>query len=121
MIDASLMQVCKLATSTGSSKQSAPALLRDGWRLCIALFAALSLVLLISASATHLHASALAADDCALCSGVPGTLADAPPAPAVVPALALQAYFVVHRAPPAASYISPKLLPHSCGPPQRVC
>jgi hypothetical protein len=113
------MSFCKPASSTRSSSHLAarPSAVRSGWQLCVALFAALSFVLLISTAATHRHTSALSAHDCALCSAVADKIADTPAPPAVVLVLQLQPYLLVSLAAYVATYVSPKLLPPSCGPP----
>lgn len=90
---------------------------RGVWRWYVALFTALSFFLVTAASASHLHKTAAANHDCAICCVILDKLADAPPPPSLVHAVTLQSYRIV--APPAfeVSYSSPELLPPSCGPP----
>jgi hypothetical protein len=108
-----------MSASTRLSRQPAAttSAVRGGWRLCLALFAALSFVLLVSTAATHQHKSALSAHDCALCSAVADKIADTPAPPAVVLVLQLQPYRLLSLAAYVAAYVSPELLPPSCGPP----
>jgi hypothetical protein len=108
-----------MSASTRLSRQLAatPSVVRGGWQLCVALFAALSFVLLVSTAATHQHKSALSAHDCALCSAVADKIADTPAPPAVVLVLQLQPYLLLSLAAYVATYVSPELLPPSCGPP----
>jgi hypothetical protein len=90
-----------------------PPAVRSGWRLCVALFAALS-----STAATHRHTTALSAHDCVLCSAVADKIADTPVPPAVVLVFRPQPYLLVSLVAYVAAYVSPELLPPSCGPPQ---
>lgn len=100
-----------------SQLAATPSVVRGGWQLCVALFAALSFVLLVSTAATHQHRNALAASDCVLCSAVADKISDSPAAPAVVQVLQLQPYQLVTLAAYVATFVSPRLLPASCGPP----
>jgi hypothetical protein len=112
------MPVDRFTARIGSSTPglATPAYAR-GWRLCVALFAALSFALLVSTSATHQHLSKLSAQDCALCVAVADTLADPPALPALVHQIDQQAYVLPAVAVHVAAFASPKLLPPSCGPP----
>jgi hypothetical protein len=96
---------------------ASPRRVRGIWQLFVALFAALSFVLLVSTAATHHHTSALSADDCALCTAVANKIADAPVTPAPVQPFLLPAYQLFTPAAHVAAYVSPTLLPPSCGPP----
>jgi hypothetical protein len=100
-----------------SASTSTPSVARAGWQLCVAVFAALSFAFLVSTAATHRHTSALAAHDCVLCSAVADKIADTPAPPAVVLVLQLQPYLLLSLAAYVATYVSPELLPPSCGPP----
>jgi hypothetical protein len=104
-------------TKQQRTDQPAVARLRGGWRWCVALFTALTFVLVVATSGSHVHESARAAHDCALCSAVVDALADIPPAPVVVHDLTLASYHIVTVAPLEVAYASPLLLPPSCGPP----
>jgi hypothetical protein len=98
-------------------RNASPRRLHGIWQLCVALFAVLSFVLVVSTAATHHHASALSADDCALCTAVADKIADSPGAPAPVQFFLLQSYLLFAPAAHVAAYVSPTLLPPSCGPP----
>jgi hypothetical protein len=90
---------------------------RGAWRWCVALFTALSFCLVVATSASHLHKTAAAAHDCAICCVVLDKLADAPPVPVLVHAGMLQSYRIVTISSFEVTYPSPDLLPPSCGPP----
>jgi hypothetical protein len=90
---------------------------RGGWQFWCALFAALSFFLLVSTAATHTHASALSAHDCALCTAVADKVADTPAPPALVHVLQLQPYLLFCIVAYVAAYVSRKLLPAGRGPP----
>ncbi|WP_374361495.1 hypothetical protein [Pseudoduganella danionis] len=59
---------------------------RGYWRSAVSLLAALSFLLLVSASVTHVHKSSATIHDCAVCAVVADKLADTPVPPVLVPA-----------------------------------
>ncbi|HAT32378.1 MAG TPA: hypothetical protein DCW29_16475 [Janthinobacterium sp.] len=89
---------------------------RDPWRLCVALFTALSFILLLATAATH-HHKAFEAQDCALCSAVLDKVADVATPPVLVRQAEILLYFIQVATAQAVAYASPHLLPPSCGPP----
>ena len=91
--------------------------LRGIWRWYVALFTALSFCLVVATSASHLHQTAAAAHDCAICGVVIDKLADAPAPSVLVHAVTLQSYRIVASPAFEVAYASPQLLPPSCGPP----
>jgi hypothetical protein len=98
-------------------KSATRARARAGWQLLVALFAALSFVLLVSTAATHRHADAVSSHDCAVCSVVADKIAGTPAAPVLVQIVQLQPYLLFIVAASVAAYASPRLLPPACGPP----
>jgi hypothetical protein len=98
-------------------RRASSAALRRGWRLWVACFAALAFLLLSSTAATHRHASLAASHDCVLCTAVADKLADSPAPPSPVAVLQLQLYLVVFVAAYVAVFVSPRLRPPACGPP----
>jgi hypothetical protein len=74
-------------------------------------------VLLVATSGSHVHDSAVATHDCALCSAVVDAVGDVPPPPVLVLQAAATSYVLRSSAPVVAVYASPALLPPSCGPP----
>lgn len=111
-----------LRQSASSTRAPAPiragrARARSGRQLLVALFAALTFVLLVSTAATHRHADAVSSHDCAVCSVVADKIADIPPAPLLVQAIELQSYLLLLVAATVAAYACPRLLPPACGPP----
>lgn len=93
--------------------------MRGAWRWYVALLTALSFFLVTAASASHLHQTAAANHDCAICCVVLDKLADAPPPPVLVlvHAATLQSYRLVAVTECEVSYSLLQLLPPSCGPP----
>jgi len=93
-------------------------LARSPWQLCVALFSALALVLLLSTAASHLHKTNLDAEECALCMTAIDKVADlaVPPVLAEPPALLLP-YRLLTAAPPALAPVLAVLLPPVRGPP----
>ncbi|CDG86056.1 hypothetical protein [Janthinobacterium agaricidamnosum] len=91
------------------------------WQLYVTLVAAISMVLLMATAATHLHKTALAAEDCALCCNVIDKIADLTVPPAVaMTAPVLLPYRLLTLAPLALVFSSNVMLPPSCGPPASV-
>lgn len=90
------------------------------WRRCMALFTALSFLLLLATASTH-HHKAFEAQDCALCSAVLDQVGDvqAPP-PLPVRQAAVLLYFIQVATAPAFAHVAPDLLPPSCGPPRAL-
>lgn len=91
--------------------------MRGIWRWFVTLFTALSFILVVATSASHLHTQAAAAHDCAICCVVLDKLGGAPPAPILIHAVTLQSYRIVAVAQLALVYSASRLLPPSCGPP----
>jgi len=90
---------------------------RGYWRSAVALLAAFSFLLLVSASVTHVHKSSATIHDCAVCVVVADQLADTPVPPVLVhdlqlPDVALPALLFV-----APVYATVQLLPPGRGPP----
>jgi hypothetical protein len=92
--------------------------MRGVWRWSVALFTALSFWMVMATSASHLHKSAAAAHDCAICCVAVDKVAGAPAAPALVHTVTLQSYRIAADLAIAFVYSSIRLLPPSCGPPQ---
>lgn len=90
---------------------------RAGWRLYVAWLTTLAFVLLVAGAASHIHESALAAHDCALCSAVVDKIADVPAPPVLVSHFELQSYRILVGSATPVAYATPNLLPPSCGPP----
>ncbi|OBV41225.1 hypothetical protein [Janthinobacterium psychrotolerans] len=97
-------------------KVSAPA--RTPWQLCVALFSALALVLLLSTAASHLHKTSLDAEECTLCATVIDKVADiaVPPGIAEPPAQLLP-YRLLAVLPAMPAPVIALLLPPVRGPP----
>jgi hypothetical protein len=91
--------------------------IRGVWRWYVALFTALSFCLVVATSASHLHAQAASAHDCAICCVVLDKLAGAPPAPVLAHAVTLQSYRIVATFRLQPAYSCSHLLPPICGPP----
>jgi hypothetical protein len=91
--------------------------MRGVWRWCVALFTALSFCLVVATSASHLHAQAAAAHDCAICCVVLDKLAGAPTAPLLVHAVTLQSYRIFAILKLEVAYSCSHLYPPICGPP----
>lgn len=91
---------------------------RTPWQLCVALFSALALVLLLSTAASHLHKTSLAAEECTLCATVIDKVADiaVPPAIAEPPAQLLP-YRLLAALPAMPAPAIALLLPPVRGPP----
>ena len=95
---------------------SAPA--RTPWQLCVALFSALALVLLLSTAASHLHKTSLDAEECALCATVIDKVADLAVPPALVePPAQLLPYRLLTVLPASPAPVIALLLPPVRGPP----
>ncbi|MES2072164.1 MAG: hypothetical protein V4488_17545 [Pseudomonadota bacterium] len=88
-----------------------------GWRAWIAVITAITFVLLVSTAATHHHATSLEDQGCSLCSAVVHKLSGAEPAQMLVQAVVFLAYRLPSLETASVVYLSPLLLPPSCGPP----
>lgn len=91
---------------------------RGIWRWTVSLLAALSFLLVVSTSTSHIHKNAAALQDCAVCAVVADKLADIPVPPALVHDVQFQTYHVVAATVRVASYTTVSLLPPSRGPPR---
>lgn len=91
---------------------------RTPWQLCVALFSALALVLLLSTAASHLHKTSLDAEECTLCATVIDKVADivVPPVIAEAPAQLLP-YRLLTLLPAIPAPVITLLLPPVRGPP----
>jgi len=88
------------------------------WRVCLAMFSALALVFLLSTAVTHLHKSALAAEDCTLCATVIDKVADLTVPPVILePVAQLLPYRLLAVVPVTLTPAIPLLLPPVRGPP----
>lgn len=98
--------------------KAASALARTPWQLCVALFSALALVLLLSTAASHLHKTSLDAEECALCATVIDKVADIAVPPALVePPAQLLPYRLLAVLPALPAPVITLLLPPVRGPP----
>jgi hypothetical protein len=97
---------------------SATAQQRGFWRYAVSLLAALSFLLVVSASTTHIHKSTAALEDCVICAVVGDTLADVPTPPALVHAIQLAYFCIVAATLYVAAYATAQLLPPGRGPPR---
>lgn len=91
---------------------------RGFWRYAVSLLAALSFLLVVSASTTHIHKSTAALEDCVICAVVGDTLADVPAPPALIHAFQLAYFCIVTATVYVAAYTAAQLLPPSRGPPR---
>jgi hypothetical protein len=91
--------------------------MRGVWRWYVALFTALSFCLVVATSASHLHKTAAAVHDCAICWVVGDKLSGTPP-PLLAHAVKLQSYRIAAISRFEVAYSSPRLRPPSCGPPR---
>lgn len=91
---------------------------RGIWHWTVSLLAALSFLLVVSTSASHIHKDAAALQDCAVCAIVADKLADVPVPPALVHDVLPQLYHVAATATAhVAVYSFVLLLPPNRGPP----
>lgn len=88
-----------------------------GWGTCVAVFTAISFVLLVSTAASHRHATSLEDQACSMCSVATHKLAGADLAPVLAQTRALLAYYLPMLAAIRIVAVSPLLLPPICGPP----
>ncbi|MFZ6849912.1 hypothetical protein [Undibacterium sp. RuRC25W] len=87
------------------------------WKAGVALFAALSFILLISTAATHHHANSIEDQACSLCSAVSDKLDLVTPSALPLVMLHLLAYSLYANKVYDIAFSQPTLLPPSCGPP----
>jgi hypothetical protein len=93
---------------------------RRWMRAQVALFTAVALTLLVTASAGDFHASATAQQDCAICSAVIDKVGDAPNANPRTLAAYVLLYAAAPRLSPRVSYAAPAWFPRICGPPNQA-
>lgn len=87
------------------------------WKAGIAIFAALSFILLISTAATHHHANSIEDQACSLCSAVSDKLDLVTPAAVALVTIHVLVYTLYAKQVHQISFRQPSLLPPSCGPP----
>jgi hypothetical protein len=88
------------------------------WRLWIAILATISLLVVLTASASHYHPDSASEDACAVCSAPLDKIVDLAPLPPAQPERHLSTY---HLPPPASAglaQLSSTLFPPACGPPR---
>ncbi len=90
---------------------------RGYWRSAVALLAAFSFLLLVSASVTHVHKSSATIHDCAVCAVVADKLADTPVPPVLVHDLQLPDFLLPAARLVAPMYAAVQWLPPGRGPP----
>ncbi len=88
-----------------------------GWRAWVAVLTVISFVLLISTAATHHHATSLEDQGCSLCTAAVHQLSGAEPALALAQTVVFLAYRLPSLQTVSVTYLTPLLLPPSCGPP----
>lgn len=91
---------------------------RGIWRWSVSLLAALSFLLVVSTSASHIHKNSASLQDCAVCAVVADKLADVPVPAALVHDIQPQAYHLVAATVHVATYSTVPLIPPSRGPPR---
>ncbi|MBA5604220.1 hypothetical protein H3H36_02435 [Duganella sp. FT3S] len=90
---------------------------RGTWHWSVMLLTTLSFLFVISTTATHIHKTASALQDCAICYLVADQLGDVPAPPSLIHDSHFQPYHLVAVTVQDVVYSSPQLLPPSCGPP----
>lgn len=90
---------------------------RGYWRSAVAVLAALSFLLLVSASVTHVHKSSATIHDCAVCAVVADKLADTPAPPVLVHDHQLPDFLLPAATATTPVYSAVKWLPPGRGPP----
>lgn len=91
-----------------------------GWRGWVAAITAITFVLLISAAATHNHATSLEDQACSICHVAAQKLISTDTALVVDQILVFLAYRLPTLASISIVTVSPLLLPPSCGPPSSL-